>query len=286
MCKTGLMHCALAVLLMAHRWTAVLLLAAEHAALQYAPRPPRRTQRRAVRIGAGGSSLPDETRALVDAGEAPLDASYAYELRFDGGCRGNPGEGGAGAVLFKGGVAVWAGWCELPDPATTNNVAEYSAMLFGCEALSRMGVDRVSILGDSKLIISQVNGDWQTREPHLVALRDRIRATLKHFEWTATHIPRAQNMVADALANHAMDSRTSGSCAPAAPSPQAVRAAAELKRLHDAFNAERDGSAPAPPAASDDRAAARRAALATVANLRAFADAEERRIGEEYGGIS
>ena len=61
----------------------------------------------------------------------------------------------------------------------------------------------------------------------------------------------------DALANHAMDSHTSGSCAPSSP------------------------SAP-PPAATGDRAAEKAAALAVVASLRALADAEEKRIEEEY----
>ena len=216
-------------------------------------RPPKL---RAASIGECDVSLPDETRDLVNAGAAPVDAAFAYELRFDGGCRGNPGPAGLGAVLYKDGATVWAGWCDVPDPATTNNVAEYSAFLFGCEALRRFKVDRVSILGDSKLVISQVKGDWQCREKHLIALRDRVRAALAGVDWTARNVPRAQNAVADALANHAMDSHTSGSCAPSSPS--------------------------APPAAAGDRAAEKAAALAVVASLRALADAEEKRIEEEY----
>ena len=217
----------------------------------------RRQKLRAASIGECDVSLPDETRDLVNAGAAPVDAAFAYEMRFDGGCRGNPGPAGLGAVLYKDGATVWAGWCDVPDPATTNNVAEYSAFLFGCEALRRFKVDRVSILGDSKLVISQVKGDWQCREKHLIALRDRVRAALTNIDWTARNVPRAANAVADALANHAMDSHTSGSCAPSSP------------------------SAP-PPAAAGDRAAEKAAALAVVASLRALADAEEKRIEEEY----
>ena len=246
---------------MAYRWSALLVLAAENAALQYAPSPRSpRTQPRAASIGECDVTLPEETRALVNAGAAPVDAAYAYELRFDGGCRGNPGPAGLGAVLYKDGATVWAGWCDVPDPATTNNVAEYSALLFGCEALRRFRVERVSILGDSKLVISQVKGDWQCREKHLIALRDRVRAALEGVDWTARNVPRAANTVADALANHAMDSHTSGSCAPAAAS---------------------SSSAPS-PAAAGDRAAEKAAALAVVASLRALADAEEKRIEEEY----
>jgi ribonuclease HI len=241
---------------MPYRRAALLIAAARINGFHHTPsfRPPKL---RAASIGECDVTLPDETRDLVNAGAAPVDAAYAYELRFDGGCRGNPGPAGLGAVLYKDGATVWAGWCDVPDPATTNNVAEYSAFLFGCEALRRFKVDRVSILGDSKLVISQVKGDWQCREKHLIALRDRVRAALEGVDWTARNVPRAQNAVADALANHAMDSHTSGSCAPSSP------------------------SAP-PPAAAGDRAAEKAAALAVVASLRALADAEERRIEEEY----
>ena len=54
--------------------------------------------------------------------------AYAHELHFDGGCRGNPGCGGCGAIVTDAsGATLWAGWCFLPEASTTNNVAEYAA---------------------------------------------------------------------------------------------------------------------------------------------------------------
>ena len=114
---------------MTYRRAALLIAAARINGFHHTP-SLRRQKLRAASIGECDVSLPDETRDLVNAGAAPVDAAYAYELRFDGGCRGNPGPAGLGAVLYKDGATVWAGWCDVPDPATTNNVAEYSATLF------------------------------------------------------------------------------------------------------------------------------------------------------------
>ena len=61
-------------------------------------------------------------------------------------------------MLTRRGKAVWAGWCYLPDPATTNNVAEYSALLFGCDALEKYGVATCGLVGDSKLVARGVAG--------------------------------------------------------------------------------------------------------------------------------
>mmetsp|Transcript_9625 Transcript_9625/g.28795 ORF Transcript_9625/g.28795 Transcript_9625/m.28795 type:complete len:255 (-) Transcript_9625:26-790(-) len=205
----------------------------------------------------GGGEAPEEVRALLQSPPKPLNAAFAYELRFDGGCRGNPGPGGCGAILTKGGESVWAGWCALPDPETTNNVAEYSALLLGCDAIERYGVDSCLLVGDSKLVISQLTGAWQCRDERLKALRARALATLEGRAWDATHVARAENAHADALANVAMDSGGSGSSEAAGA-------------------AEPDVSAAAPDAA---KAAAR----AYVDRLRAFADAEEARFLEEYG---
>jgi ribonuclease HI len=128
-------------------------------------------------------------------------------LHADGGSRGNPGPAGAGA------------WLTTPDGqeaaslnrylgVTTNNVAEYQALIMGLEAALAQGARSLAVRLDSELLIRQMQGRYQVKAPHLKPLYARARALAVRFDSiTFTHIPREQNSVADALANQAMDRR-------------------------------------------------------------------------------
>ena len=175
---------------------------------------------RALRVGASSmaaaplAEAPEALRGLLAAGVAspPVHGAYAHELHFDGGCRGNPGCGGCGAIVTdaNSGATLWAGWCFLPEASTTNNVAEYAALVLGCEGLKALGLASCGLVGDSKLVVNQVNGDWRCRDARLSALRDRALGLLDGVDFAIAHVPRAANGHADALANHAMDTRSSG----------------------------------------------------------------------------
>ncbi|CAK8577887.1 unnamed protein product [Lathyrus sativus] len=78
-----------------------------------------------------------------------------YTLRFDGACRGNPGPAGAGAVLFdKDGSVLYNFRQGLGY--TTNNVAEYRALILGLQQAIMKGCNNIKVQGDSLLVISQV----------------------------------------------------------------------------------------------------------------------------------
>lgn len=129
-----------------------------------------------------------------------------YVLRFDGGSRGNPGIAGAGMVLFdsESGLEVWAAFQYLGD--TTNNVAEYSALLSGIEFARSMGIKRIIAEGDSTLVVKQVKGEYKVKSDHLRVLCNKVRAVAKSFDsFSIGYIPRADNFRADQLANVAMD---------------------------------------------------------------------------------
>ncbi len=129
----------------------------------------------------------------------------------DGGSRGNPGPSGAGAVVLDvhgkplAEVSLFLG-------TTTNNVAEYTAILEGLkkahkilgEALADM---RVEIRMDSQLVIRQLEGKYKVKHPNLKPLYVQVVATIeKYFPHVVfTHIPREENSYADRLANDAMD---------------------------------------------------------------------------------
>ena len=93
----------------------------------------------------------------------------------------------------------------------TNNVAEYTGTMRALALARELGAREVHLLLDSKLIVEQLAGRWRVKDAKLIPLWTACRATLATFErWTATHVPRAQNSVADALANQAIDRAQAG----------------------------------------------------------------------------
>ena len=140
----------------------------------------------------------------MSAGEAPADLKVIVEA--DGGSRGNPGPAGYGAVVREAATdeILLERYASLG--ITTNNVAEYSGLIAGLRAALELGATQVDVRMDSKLVIEQMSGRWQIKNPGLRPLAAEAATLLGRFaavtfEW----IPRERNRVADALANRAMD---------------------------------------------------------------------------------
>jgi ribonuclease HI len=132
-------------------------------------------------------------------------ADKALSLFTDGACRGNPGQGGAGAVLMDrngevvGKAKKFLGHC-------TNNIAEYRALILGLEAALERGAAVISIYLDSELLVRQIQGIYRVKNPDLKPLMVEIRDLLDRFEtWKIEHVPRSKNALADGLANEAID---------------------------------------------------------------------------------
>ena len=128
-------------------------------------------------------------------------------VNADGGARGNPGPAGIGAVVTTPDGRVLA---EIAEGIghTTNNVAEYKAVIAGLARAAELGATRVRVRADSKLVIEQMKGTWKVRQPHLQPLKDEARRLARAFELVSyEHVPRERNRAADALANKAMDAQ-------------------------------------------------------------------------------
>ncbi len=141
-------------------------------------------------------------------------------MRTDGAARGNPGPAAAGAVIEEreasGGTRRLATISEALG-VTTNNVAEYVALVLALEEAATIGAREVELLLDSKLIVEQLKGAYRVRDQKLIPLHREAMRQLAGFErWTARHVPRSENHLADALANAALDSG-------ARPSERALR---------------------------------------------------------------
>jgi ribonuclease HI len=90
----------------------------------------------------------------------------------------------------------------------TNNVAEYRALLLGLERARSLGAREVAIVNDSELVARQLTGEYRVKSADLRPLYERALAALDEFDrWTVRSVRRAENEVADALVNEAIDAR-------------------------------------------------------------------------------
>ena len=134
-----------------------------------------------------------------------LDEVVVY---FDGGARGNPGPAAIGAVVLDPSSAPPTRLAAVSERIgeTTNNVAEYRALIAGLQAAVATSARTVKVRGDSKLVIEQVAGRWKVKQPHLRPLCDEARALLARFDSVdLAHVRRELNADADALVNAALD---------------------------------------------------------------------------------
>jgi len=126
-------------------------------------------------------------------------------VNVDGGARGNPGPAAIGVVVRNDDGAVVEAVGETIG-ATTNNVAEYRALLRGLELASAHGADEVELIGDSELVVRQVEGRYKVKNAGMKELHAQAKAMLADFDsWSIRHVKRAQNADADKLVNEALD---------------------------------------------------------------------------------
>jgi ribonuclease HI len=128
-----------------------------------------------------------------------------YKLFTDGACRGNPGVGGAGAVITDDREnVVWEGKKYLGH--CTNNIAEYRALIMGLNGALDNGYKNLEVYLDSELLARQINGSYRVKNENLKILMKDIRGLLSSFDSVAVrHVPRLHNSHADRLANLAID---------------------------------------------------------------------------------
>ena len=117
----------------------------------------------------------------------------------------HPGPAAIGAVLkdTKGDLLARISQC---IGSTTNNQAEYRAVIAALKKAISLGAREVELRADSELVIKQINGKYRVKN---VALRPLYQEAVKLIGsldgFKAVSIPRAQNSEADKLANMALD---------------------------------------------------------------------------------
>ncbi len=113
--------------------------------------------------------------------------------------------------MEPGGKVQAKAWAYLGE--TTNNVAEYRALVMGLERAAASGVEEIEVRMDSELVVRQLTGTYKVRHPGLKPLYNQALALLQRFKKVnIIHVGRELNRLADSLANRAIDTRRGGAC--------------------------------------------------------------------------
>ena len=141
----------------------------------------------------------------MESGDLFAQKEEALSLYIDGASRGNPGPAGIGVVLYDGGKrTLWEFGKFIGE--TTNNVAEYTALIYGLQEALIHKIKRLSVYTDSELLARQLQGKYKVKEPHLKTLHQQARSLIQGFGgFGIHHLPRRENRRADKLANQAID---------------------------------------------------------------------------------
>jgi probable phosphoglycerate mutase len=130
-------------------------------------------------------------------------------IEADGGSRGNPGPAGYGSVVRDADTGELLAEVSGGLGTATNNVAEYWGLIAGLSAALKEGAKCAEVRLDSKLVVEQMSGRWQVKQPHLRPLASEAARLARQLgDVMYTWMPRARNAHADRLANDAMDAQT------------------------------------------------------------------------------
>jgi ribonuclease HI len=132
-------------------------------------------------------------------------------MSIDGAARGNPGPAGVGVVIKEaGGTFRRELWEYIGE--STNNAAEYQALLLGLTEAARLQATGIRVRSDSELLVRQMEGRYRVKHPRLMELHSRARDLIREFRsFEIEHVRRELNDEADALANRAIDQALDGS---------------------------------------------------------------------------
>lgn len=122
----------------------------------------------------------------------------------DGGARGNPGPAAIGVVIKHGAETIKEFGRYLGE--TTNNQAEYRALISALEHAAELGAEEVECMLDSELVVKQMRHEYRVKDPDLAPLFLKVYNLSQSFKKiTYNHIPREKNKEADKMVNDALD---------------------------------------------------------------------------------
>lgn len=127
-------------------------------------------------------------------------SNNSYILYCDGASKGNPGPAGIGAVLFQGDKIIFSKG--KPIGINTNNVAEYTSVIYGLQEVLKLNIKDIQLRMDSELVINQINGKYKVKNNNLKKLHMELKLLISQFNsFNAEHVYRESNSGADHIAS-------------------------------------------------------------------------------------
>ncbi|MGA1847163.1 ribonuclease HI family protein [Deferribacter abyssi] len=121
----------------------------------------------------------------------------------DGASSGNPGPSGIGYVIEDAEGNIIFKYSEFIGN-TTNNVAEYTALLKAIEKTIELTPKKVRFYSDSELLVKQLKGEYKVKSKNLIGLYQAVVSKLSLLNYDIVHIKRDNNKLADNLAKSAI----------------------------------------------------------------------------------
>jgi ribonuclease HI len=127
----------------------------------------------------------------------------ALDIYIDGASKGNPGPSGIGVIICQDGKTIKNISCYIGN--ATNNVAEYTALIYGLQECLRLNAENININTDSQLIHRQINKEYKVKNANILGLYNQATRLMAGFKSVSVnHIPRENNKGADKLATKAV----------------------------------------------------------------------------------
>jgi ribonuclease HI len=125
------------------------------------------------------------------------------EIYIDGASKGNPGPSGVGVVICQDGETIKNISAYIGN--TTNNVAEYTALIYGLKEAIILKAESLKVNTDSQLLHRQLNKVYKVKHPGIIPLYNQAVSLLSGFRQVRINgIPREKNSGADKLASAAV----------------------------------------------------------------------------------
>jgi ribonuclease HI len=142
----------------------------------------------------------------INFSEEPLLTTSVWKMFFDG---ASSKEGVGAGVIFVSPTQETISLSYKLEFETTNNVAEYEALVLGLREAKDMGIEELSVFGDVELIVHQIKNLYQTKHPRLRSYRNEVWDLVDSFfsTFNISFIPREENTMADSLAVSASNFR-------------------------------------------------------------------------------
>lgn len=147
----------------------------------------------------------DNAKNFLDQITAEAAVPDSVQLYADGGSRGNPGPSALGFVILDSEGKILHQDNKYLG-ITTNNQAEYHAVIAGMEWCLKKNIRELKVFLDSMLVVNQLKGQFKVKNRDLWSLYESAKELSAKFRRvTFTHVPRELNKLADTEVNKALD---------------------------------------------------------------------------------